>query len=314
MTTPDDIDRGRAPDPGVNGESPEGRPSQATDEPATDEPASAAPASRAGRNLPAAIGVGLLLGLFVVLCLFWRRELFIFLATSAVCVGVWELVEALKHADLRVPLVPTVLGTVAMLVSAFFAGSEALLVSFALTCVLVLLWRGSDGARGAAADVTSGFFVAAYPGLFAGFSMLMLAPQDGAWRAFTFLAVTVASDIGGYAVGVIYGRHPIAPKISPKKSWEGFAGSVGLCVIVGALCVVYTLHGSWWVGLALGFVVAFAATLGDLVESTLKRDLGIKDMSHILPGHGGILDRLDSLILAAPVTWGVLVALVPVSQ
>ncbi|MGV1008832.1 MAG: phosphatidate cytidylyltransferase [Dermatophilaceae bacterium] len=310
MTTPDDTARGRAPDPGVNGESLPGRPAAAK----APEDTVSGKTSRAGRNLPAAIGVGLVLGLFVILCLFWRRELFIVLATSAVCVGVWELVEALKHVDVRVPLVPTVLGTVAMLVSAFFAGSEALLVSFALTCVLILLWRGSDGARGAAADVTSGFFVAAYPGLIAGFSMLMLAPADGAWRVFTFLAVTVASDIGGYAVGVLFGRHPIAPKISPKKSWEGFAGSVGFCIVVGVACVLVTLHGRWWVGFALGVLVAFAATVGDLIESTIKRDLGIKDMSHILPGHGGILDRLDSLILAAPVTWGVLVALVPVTQ
>lgn len=310
MTMPDDTARGLMPDLGVNGGQPEGHPVHAPGS-ATDAPAKV---SRAGRNLPAAIGVGLLLGLFVILCLFWRRELFIVLATSAVCIGVWELVEALKHADVKVPLVPTVLGTVAMLVSAFFAGSEALLVTFALTCVLILLWRGSDGARGAAADVTSGFFVAAYPGLIAGFSMLMLAPQDGAWRVFTFLTVTVASDIGGYAVGVLVGRHPIAPKISPKKSWEGFAGSVGFCAVVGVGCVVYTLGGAWWVGLALGVVVAIAATIGDLIESTIKRDLRIKDMSRILPGHGGILDRLDSLILAAPVTWGVLVAFVPVAR
>ena len=308
MTTPDDTARGLRPDPTVNGGS--------SPEPSVQAPVTtieeSVKVSRAGRNLPAAIGVGLLLGLFVILCLFWRRELFIVLATAAVCVGVWELVSALRHADVKVPLIPAVLGTVAMLTSAFFGGSEALLVTFALTCVLILLWRGSDGARGAATDVICGFFVAAYPGLIAGFSMLMLAPADGAWRVFTFLAVTVASDIGGYAVGVLIGRHPIAPKISPKKSWEGFAGSVAFCVVVGIACVVYALGGQWWVGLALGVVVAIAATIGDLIESTIKRDLQIKDMSNILPGHGGILDRLDSLILAAPVTWGVLVAFVPV--
>jgi len=309
VTTPDDTARDVIPALGVNGGAHERR---QVDGPVSTN-AAPAKASRAGRNLPAAIGVGLLLGLFVILCLFWRRELFILLATAAVCVGVWELVQALKHIHVKVPLIPAVLGTVAMLTSAFFAGSEALLVTFALTCVLILLWRGSDGARGAAADVVSGFFVAAYPGLIAGFSMLMLAPPDGAWRVFTFLAVTVASDIGGYAVGVLIGRHPMAPKISPKKSWEGFAGSVGFCVIVGVVCVVYALGGAWWVGLALGVVVAIAATIGDLIESTIKRDLQIKDMSHILPGHGGILDRLDSLILAAPVTWGVLVALVPIT-
>jgi phosphatidate cytidylyltransferase len=311
MTTSDDSASrllGDLGERGVNGEQSDDAPIQA---PVTTTEASVK-VSRAGRNLPAAIGVGLLLGLFVILCLFWRRELFIVLATAAVCVGVWELVTALKQDEVRVPLVPSIAGTVAMLVSAFFAGGEALLVTFALTCVLLLLWRSSDGVRGAASDVTSGFFVAAYPGLIAGFSMLLLAPADGAWRVFTFLAVTVASDIGGYAVGVLAGRHPIAPRISPKKSWEGFGGSVALCMVVGMICVVYTLGGSWWVGLALGVVAAIAATIGDLVESAIKRDLRIKDMSNILPGHGGMLDRLDSLLVTAPVTWAVLTAFVAV--
>ncbi len=269
--------------------------------------------SRAGRNLPAAIGVGLLLALLVVLSLFWHKQLFVVLATGAVCVGVWELRQALRHVDITVPLVPAVAGTAAMLVAAYLAGEEALLVTFALTCVLMVLWRASDGTRGAAPDISSGFFVMAYPGLLAGFSMLLLAPSDGAWRTFTFLAVTVASDVGGYAVGVLAGRHPIAPRISPKKSWEGFGGSVGLCAVVGVVCAVYALGGPWWVGLLLGVVAAVAATIGDLVESALKRDLGIKDMSNLLPGHGGMLDRLDSLLVTAPVVWAVLAAFLPVS-
>ena len=158
-----------------------------------------------------------------------------------------------------------------------------------------------------------GALVAAYPSLLAGFSSLLLAPDDGAWRMFTFIAVTVASDIGGYAVGVLAGRHPMAPTISPKKSWEGFAGSVVFCMVVGVASVYFTLHGAWWVGLVAGAAAAVGATAGDLVESTIKRDLGIKDMSNILPGHGGLMDRLDSLIINVPIIWAVLAVLVPVA-
>jgi len=269
--------------------------------------------SRAGRNLPAAVAVGLGLGALIVLSLFVRKELFVLLATASVCVGVWELCQALRAGGFRVPLVPSIVGCVSMLTAAYVGGGQALAVCFSLTCVAVLLWRVSDGVAGAARDINGGFLVAAYPSLFAGFSSLLLAPADGAWRVFTFIAVTVASDIGGYAVGVLLGRHPMAPTISPKKSWEGFSGSVGVCMLVGAVCVHFPLHGPWGAGVALGAVVAVAATVGDLVESTLKRDLGIKDMSNILPGHGGVMDRLDSIVMAAPVVWATLVVLVPVS-
>ncbi len=142
---------------------------------------------------------------------------------------------------------------------------------------------------------------------------LLLAPDDGAWRLFTYIALTVASDIGGYAVGVLAGRHPMAPTISPKKSWEGFAGSVVFCMAVGVACVYFALHGPWWVGLLAGAAAAIGATTGDLIESTIKRDLGIKDMSNILPGHGGLMDRLDSLVITAPIIWAVLAVLVPVA-
>ena len=160
----------------------------------------------------------------------------------------------------------------------------------------------------------TGIFIAAYPALLAGFAMLLLAAPDGAWRSFTFLCVTVASDVGGYAVGVLAGRHPMAPRISPKKTWEGFVGSFIGCIIVGIVCVTLGLNGPWWVGAIVGLVTAPAATLGDLVESAIKRDLGIKDMSNILPGHGGLMDRLDSLMVSAPVIWATLTILLPIAR
>jgi len=267
--------------------------------------------SRAGRNLPAAVVVGLSLGALVILTLFIRKEFFVVLATACVCVGVWEICRALGANGLNVPVVPSVVGSISMLGAAYVGGGQALTVCFGLTCVAILVWRVAGGVVGAAPDIAGGMLVAAYPSLLAAFSSLLLAPQDGNWRLFTYVAVTVASDIGGYAVGVLAGRHPLAPTISPKKSWEGFAGSVLMCMAVGVACVHFALEGRWWVGVILGAVTAVAATVGDLVESTLKRDLGIKDMSNILPGHGGMMDRLDSLVMTAPVVWAVLAILVP---
>ena len=127
--------------------------------------------------------------------------------------------------------------------------------------------------------------------------------DEGVKGIITFILVTIASDIGGYIAGVLFGEHPMAPVISPKKSWEGFVGSVVFCVAAGVALVVYLLEGDWWVGVALGLITAVMATLGDLCESVIKRDLGIKDMSHVIPGHGGLMDRLDSLLATIAPIW-----------
>ncbi len=268
--------------------------------------------SRAGRNLPAAIGVGLGLGALIIGSLVLRKELMLGIVVVAIAVGVWELRRALAQVSINVPLVPSLVGSVSMLVSAYVGGGEALVVTVGLTCVGVLLWRIADGVLDAVRDVAGGFFVAVYPSFLAGFAALMLAaPDDGARRVFVFLLVAVLSDVGGYAFGVLFGKHPMAPSVSPKKSWEGFAGSVVACVIGGAIVVVLVLDGPWWGGALLGASAAVAATVGDLTESTIKRDLGIKDMGTLLPGHGGIMDRLDSVLLVAPVAWALLAWVVP---
>jgi phosphatidate cytidylyltransferase len=250
-----------------------------------------------------AILVGVVLAGAVVASLMTRKEAFVGVAALAMVLGVWELSHAFAARRIHIPVVPLAVGSVGMLVSAFVAGSEGLLVSFALTAFGVLLWRIIDGVAGAARDVAAGMFAAAYLPLLAGFAILMLAEDDGPLRVVTFIAVTVASDLGGYIAGVLFGRHPMAPTVSPKKSWEGFAGSAALCVAVGVFSVTYLLSGPWWVGAVVGAAAVTTATIGDLSESLLKRDLGIKDMSSILPGHGGIMDRLDSLLPTAPVVY-----------
>ncbi len=275
-------------------------------------PEGAAPSSRAGRNLPAALASGLGLGAVIIVTLTYQPVLFVALVAVAMVIAVWEMRGALATAGIHVPLLPSVVGSVAMVVAGYVAGGQALSVTLGLTCVAVLLWRVADGATGALRDVSGGVLVALYPGFLAGFGSLMLSPPDGTSRIYVFLIVTICSDIGGYVVGVLAGRHPLAPSISPKKSWEGFAGSVLACAIGGAITVHVALGAPWWIGVVIGLVVGPVATAGDLVESTLKRDLGIKDMGHVMPGHGGLMDRLDSLVVVAPIVWALLEILVPV--
>ncbi|MBA2640835.1 MAG: phosphatidate cytidylyltransferase [Nocardioidaceae bacterium] len=279
-------------------------------------PAAGHPAThprRAGRNLPAAFAVGLGLGAVILVSLLVARGAFLGIVVLAALVGVWELSTALATAGTRVPLVPVGVGATAMLVGAWVGGAELVVVSLGLTVLAVLIWRLPQGAQGFVRDATAGVFVTGYVPLLGSFVVLLLVPADGAMRVVAFLVGVIASDTGGYAAGVLAGRHPMAPSISPKKSWEGFGGSVVASAVAGWLTVSYALEGDWWVGVVLGCATALVATLGDLSESLVKRDLGIKDMGSLLPGHGGLMDRLDSILMAAPVAWLILDVLVPVS-
>ena len=267
--------------------------------------------SRAGRNLPAAIGVGAALGALIVVTLYAWKPSFLAVVAAAVVIAVWELSNALKAERIRVPVVPVVVGALSVLGAGYAGGSEPMLVALTLTVLAILLWRLPENPDGYVRDVTAGVFVTMYVPLLAGFAALMLREDDGADRVVVFIAVTVLSDIGGYVAGVLFGRHPMAPTISPKKSWEGFAGSALFTGVGGALLVTLLVDGLWWEGVVIGLAAMVAATLGDLCESMIKRDLGIKDMGSLLPGHGGMMDRLDSLLLAAPVTYLLLSWLVP---
>ncbi|MGH3460390.1 MAG: phosphatidate cytidylyltransferase [Kribbellaceae bacterium] len=258
---------------------------------------------RAGRNLPAAIGVGLVLGAAILVSLFTVKVLFLVLVLATILLAVDEVAKALSTGGTKVERIPILAGTAAILVATYFDGIRALLIALALSVLATIFWRMPKGSAGFVRDTSAGVFVIAYVPLLAGFAVLLSIPEDGPWRVVTFFVVVVASDTGGYIVGVLFGKHPMAPTISPKKSWEGFAGSAVACIVAGTLCVVYFLDGSWWVGALVGAVAVLSATLGDLGESMIKRDLGIKDMSNLLPGHGGLMDRLDSLLATAPFVW-----------
>ncbi|MGK5530272.1 phosphatidate cytidylyltransferase [Streptomyces sp. URMC 129] len=267
---------------------------------------------RAGRDLPAAIGVGLALGAVILASLFVYKPVFVGVIAVAVVVGLWELSSRLaERKGIRVPLPPLAAGGTAMVVSGYLRGAEGAWVAAALTALAVLIWRMARPPENYLRDVTAGVFAAFYVPFLATFVALMLAADDGAWRVLTFLLLTVVSDTGAYAVGWKLGRRKLAPRISPGKTREGLAGAVVFAMAAGALSMEFLIDdGAWWQGLVLGLGVALSATLGDLGESMIKRDLGIKDMGTLLPGHGGIMDRLDSLLPTAPVTWLLFLAFV----
>ncbi|MDO5739316.1 MAG: phosphatidate cytidylyltransferase [Ornithinimicrobium sp.] len=264
--------------------------------------AAGAKRSRAGRNLPVAISVGLLLAAVVIGSLVFYPWVFVALVTIAAGVGVWEVDHAFRAGRICPPF-PPVLLSIALVPLAYVWGAEALAIGFAASVALILLWRSVGPKEDAARDVAGGVFIVAYVPLLCAIASLMVSAPDGVGRVLTFILVTVASDTGGFAVGVFKGRSPMAPSLSPKKSWEGFAGSVGTSALVGAAAVFLLLDGRWWVGLLVGAVAAVFATVGDLAESSIKRDVGIKDMGNVLPGHGGVMDRLDSMVVTAPVCW-----------
>ncbi|MEU9989471.1 phosphatidate cytidylyltransferase [Streptomyces sp. NPDC048045] len=275
-------------------------------------PAPAPQKKSAGRDLSAAIGVGVGLGVVIIASLFVYKAVFVGVVAIAVVVGLWELTSRLQERKgIKAPLVPLAVGGAAMVVAGYARGVEGAWVAMALTALAVLVWRMTEPPEGYLKDVTAGVFAAFYVPFLATFVALMLTADDGPWRVLTFLLLTVVSDTGAYAVGWRFGKHKLAPRISPGKTREGLLGAVLFAMVAGALCMQFLIDGgSWWQGLLLGLAVAASATLGDLGESMIKRDLGIKDMGTLLPGHGGIMDRLDSLLPTAPVVWLLMVVFV----
>jgi phosphatidate cytidylyltransferase len=271
---------------------------------------------RAGRNLPAAIGVGVLLAGIVLGSLFLWRPAFVGVIAIGAAIGVWEMVHAIGDGEEEAPvgkrrrrilavrarpsLIPLLGGCLVMPVLAWFGGVESLVLGLLITVLAVLVWRLSIGPAGFHRDMAASTLIAVYVPFLLGFAILLAHPSDGRMRVLVTLACVILSDTGGYAAGVFFGKHPMAPTVSPKKSWEGFAGSIVATAVGGALLIHYIFHEPLWHGAVIGLGISVAAVLGDLAESMIKRDLGVKDMSKLLPGHGGLMDRLDSVVFAAP--------------
>ncbi|WP_232221774.1 MULTISPECIES: phosphatidate cytidylyltransferase [unclassified Nocardioides] len=267
---------------------------------------------RAGRDLKAAVASAVVLLSAVAASLLFWKPAFMVIVAIAVVVAVWELRKGLLAKDIDLPEQPLMVGGVVMVVVAYLYGSAALVTATAVSALVIMLWLLRRGVDGYVKNATASVFALVYLPFLGSFVALMLAEggrtgggldDAGVQGIITFILVTIASDIGGYVAGVLFGKHPMAPVISPKKSWEGFAGSAIATVGAGVALVVWLLEGEWWIGVALGLIAVVMATLGDLCESVIKRDLGIKDMSQVIPGHGGLMDRLDSLLATIAPIW-----------
>lgn len=273
--------------------------------------------SKAGRDLPAAIGVSLLLGGSVIGTLVWAPRGWLVLLSVAMAVATTEVVKRLREAGYSIPLPPLLVGGQAMIWLTWPFGPAGALAAYGGTVLICLIWRLlSQGLQSQPVnylrDVAVTIFLATWIPLFGAFGALLVYPdpREGAPRVFAFMLGVVFSDVGGYAAGVLFGKHRMVPAISPKKSWEGLAGSLVCGTTAAVLAVVFVMHKPWWVGVPLGIMLVVTATLGDLVESQFKRDLGIKDMGTLLPGHGGLMDRIDGALPSAVATWIVLSLLV----
>ena len=278
------------------------------------------PVSRAGRNLPAAIAVGVgLAGVLVVTLGWWHWGFTLFVAV-ALSLGAKELHQAMRRLGVNAAITPIIVGIAAIQFASFYVSrhpdagvgaAPALLALLCLTVLAVLVARMFRGPQSFVMDSAASLFIIGYVALLGASVPLMLGSTLGRERIVTFIACVAANDIGGYVLGVLFGKHKMAPVISPKKTWEGMAGSVLFAVPTGIAMSMWLLDSVWWVGAVLGLAMVVFGTAGDLVESMIKRDVGIKDMSSFLPGHGGVMDRLDSLLVAAPVAWLVLYLTVP---
>lgn len=280
----------------------------------TDGQAAITKTSKAGRDLPAAIGVGVGLFAAVAVGLLWAPWFFALFAGAALALGTVEVHRALQLKGMRSEIVPIVIGTVVSILGAYAAVMAKLtvtptafmLICLCLTMIVSLTLRLRGGQKGFIQDVSASAFILAYIPLLGGSVPLLLAAENGTLRILVIVMCVIGSDTGAYVTGVTLGRHKMAPKISPSKTWEGFVGGLVFAGAIGVLSAIFLLDIAWVIGLLLGVLLSLAGTVGDLVESLIKRDVGLKDMSNFLPGHGGIMDRLDSLLVAMPVGWAIL--------
>ena len=265
---------------------------------------------KAGRDIFRAIFVALVLLGMAAVCLIWFPWALVLVVAAAVGGAQLEMGKVFKtEREAKVLYLPLVIGSVLFTVAVYASALyevipvDLLLWIAGLTVIAILVMRLSGSIQGYLADVTHSLFLFCYPGLLASGVVLMLAEDRGTAFVATFILIIAASDTGGYFLGIAIGKHPVAPRISPKKSWEGLLGSLLLASAAGVIMTVFLVHDDWWKGIVLAIVLVISGFLGDLVESVIKRDLGIKDMSTLIPGHGGIMDRVDSYVLAALPAW-----------
>lgn len=269
--------------------------------------------SKAGRNLPAAIGVGVVLGALVVIGLFYVPWLLVALAAAAAGVGTWEVVNGLNHKrGMGIPLPPAVLIAVVLPFLAYIGGGQWLIFAVVASILFLIACRLFGSKDGMIMSVMGSIFAVSWVPFMLALAMLLFRDEGGPGKIFMILIMAIGNDTWGYIAGVLWGKHPMAPKISPKKTWEGFAGSMVGSIIVGVIASL-VIGEPWWFGVILAVFLVATATTGDLSESMVKREIGIKDMSNILPGHGGVMDRLDSIVFCLAIGYVIFALFTPVT-
>ena len=258
---------------------------------------------KAGRKLGPSIVVSLSLIALVWFALVYRREVFAVVVAIAVLLGIREIVRAFSVRGIYISVVSLAIGALALTYATWNGGAAGLAIATAIAIPLLLIQLLTKGPGGFVQSATATTFSLLYLPFLAGFLILLAKPSTGLERVMTFVVLVGCNDTFGYIVGVLFGKHPLVPVISPKKSWEGLIGSLVFTVIGGSLAFKYIMEMQWWTGAIVGLMIVFTATCGDLIESAMKRDLHLKDMGTLLPGHGGILDRLDSVLISAPALW-----------
>ncbi len=270
---------------------------------------------KGGRSLSQSIVFGLILAFSFLASVLFVQELFIALIAVASAAGAWELSSALRQKNWHVPRVPVSVGSALVMPLAYWGGEVWQWLGVLAIVAALLLWRGTELIAQHATlersfaemirDFCASAFVVIYLPLTMSFAALLLREPahngfvEGKYWVITVVTTVIIIDSSAYLFGRKLGKHPMLPKVSPKKSWEGFFISALFGLASSVLQTVWLLQLPWWFGFVIAAVVLMAAVLGDFAESLIKRDLGVKDMSSWIPGHGGVMDRLDSMLPAA---------------
>lgn len=272
----------------------------------------------AGRDLSMAVVSGLTLAVTFIGTLALNGYAFVTFFTILVVIGLLELDVAFREHGLR-PATPVAIGVgIILMYGAYASGPEAQSLALVLVVFATLAWGMVDPAGDpgtgrrpprVAASFGATFLAVLWVPFLASYSGLLLRLDEGRWALFATVLLVAMTDIGAYAIGMRFGRHKLAPAISPGKTWEGLVGGLLVSGVIAALAVARMPGFDLVTALALGAGVAVAGTVGDLAESLIKRDLGVKDLGRIVPGHGGIMDRADAVLFALPTAHFLLTAL-----
>ena len=258
---------------------------------------------RAGRKLLPSILVSLLLLAIIFTTINTEPLLFFGFIWVVIMIGVREIAHAYREGGIELPDYVLMIAATVLLVATWNGETEGLAVSAGLTIPILMFTLLLISQKDFIKRSTSAVFITFYLAVLGGFILLLANHPDGALRILALVVLIACNDTFAYIAGVLLGKHKLAPSISPKKSWEGLIGGAIASIVGGSLIFHYLFEVNWIVGAAIGVMTVITATCGDLIESAIKRDLAIKDMSNLLPGHGGIMDRLDSALFTAPAVW-----------